>query len=61
MSFYVRKRPDGLFEEIFFDSHIINIKMVKDFRKLRVKSGIRDQEEQVYEGINDQRKSQSGR
>ncbi len=31
MSFYVRKRPDGLFEEIFFDSHIINIKMVKDF------------------------------
>ena len=27
----------------------------------KVKSGIRDQEEQVYEGINDQRKSQSGR
>lgn len=30
-------------------------------KKLRVKLGIRDQEEQVYEGINDQRKSQSGR
>ena len=31
MSFYVRKRPDELFEEIFFAPHIINIKIVKDF------------------------------